>query len=163
MNHTKFPHYMGKLNKVIYSLKQALKTWFHTLTSTLKTMRFQQLKADTSLFSKVTSITIIYVFVYVEDMVITRSSEIEIANLISTLHTRFSLNYLGLLSYFLGIEVFHITNGDLLLTQGKYIRELLVKAGMENAKSITTPMTTSYTLSAHILESHLRTLCCIEF
>lgn len=101
------------------------------------------------MFSIVNFTNVIYLLVYVNSIVITGSDEIEIATLISTLHTKFSLNYLGVFSYFLGIEVSHMTNSDLLLTQGKYIRQ--VKVGMENAKSTTT-MSTFYTLFSHIRE-----------
>lgn len=51
-------------------------------------------------------------------------------------------------SYFLGSEVNPLENGDLLWTQQKYIRELLIKAKLENSKPIVTPMISNYTLSS---------------
>lgn len=47
---------------------------------------------------------------------------------------------LGDLSYFLGIKVTKSSNGALLLSQQKYISDILKKAGMSNAKPISTPM-----------------------
>lgn len=49
-----------------------------------------------------------------------------------------------------GIEVTKLANGDLLLNQSKYIRELLHSANMENFKPSSCPSTTSYILLEHI-------------
>jgi hypothetical protein len=46
---------------------------------------------------------------------------------------------LGKLSYFLGIEVHHSSDG-LILTQHKYVHDLLLRTNMENSKGVTTPM-----------------------
>jgi hypothetical protein len=46
---------------------------------------------------------------------------------------------LGLLSYFLGIEVRHHSDG-LTLTQRKYIHDLLSRTNMLSASSVATPM-----------------------
>lgn len=54
---------------------------------------------------------------------------------------RFSLKDLGTLSYFLGIEATHSPKG-LLLTQKRYIADLLHRTNMKNAKSVATPMCT---------------------
>ena len=48
------------------------------------------------------------------------------------------MKYLGLLSYFLGIQVTS-TQGGLLLHQSKYSRELLHRAGMTDCKPIPSP------------------------
>ena len=44
------------------------------------------------------------------------------------------------MDYFLGIEVNHRPNGSLMLTQSKYIRDLLSKTAMDEANSISSPM-----------------------
>lgn len=44
------------------------------------------------------------------------------------------------LDYFLGIEVKRVPNGSLLLTQSKYITDLLERAKMTEAKGISSPM-----------------------
>lgn len=53
----------------------------------------------------------------------------------------FTLKDLGILSYFLGIEVLH-ANGEMYLSQKKYIRDLRIKAEMLYCKGIDTPMST---------------------
>ncbi|KAI5406066.1 hypothetical protein KIW84_052713 [Lathyrus oleraceus] len=45
------------------------------------------------------------------------------------------------------IEVKHTSSNSLLLTQSKYIRDLLQRTNMLEASSVTTPMATSYKLT----------------
>lgn len=57
---------------------------------------------------------------------------------------------MGLLSYFLGIELSRLSNGDIIPNQSKYVKELLVKTNMDQARHIAFPMTTCFTLLVHI-------------
>lgn len=43
----------------------------------------------------------------------------------------------------MGIEVTHLPNGSLLLSQVKYVRDLLTKDNMSSAKGMPTPMVSS--------------------
>ncbi|KAA3474634.1 hypothetical protein EPI10_024900 [Gossypium australe] len=54
---------------------------------------------------------------------------------------------MGGLHYFLGIKVTRSSSGCLHLCQTKYIRDILARASMINAKSVHTPMVSSSTLS----------------
>lgn len=56
-------------------------------------------------------------------------------------------SYCGKLDYFLGIQASHITNGSMLLSQTKYIQDLLSKVHMEEAKDISSPMISSRKLT----------------
>ena len=58
----------------------------------------------------------------------------------------FSLKDLGSMNYFLGVEAIWTTNG-LFLSQHKYIRDLLEKNYMQNAKEVTKPLSTTETLT----------------
>ena len=53
------------------------------------------------------------------------------------------------MDYFLGIEVKHLSNGSLLLSQAKYIYDLLEKAKMVDAKPIFTPLPSDLKLTKH--------------
>lgn len=55
-------------------------------------------------------------------------------------HIVYMLVYVGDLDYFLSIEVKWVPNGSLFLTQSKYIRDLLERAKMTEAKAISSPM-----------------------
>lgn len=87
------------------------------------------------------------VLVYVDDIIITGNSETFITSLIKKLNVVFSLKQLGKLDYFLGIEVTHLPNGSLFLSQTKYAIDLLAKVNMSNANGMPTPMVSSSKLS----------------
>lgn len=75
-----------------------------------------------------------------DDIIITGSSVDLIQQLTSQLNARFSLKQQGLLNYFLGIEVKTQPDNSLLLTQSKYVRDLLQKTNMTLAQAISSPM-----------------------
>lgn len=85
--------------------------------------------------------------IYVDDIIITGTSTPLIKDLTVKLNLEFALKDLGQLDYFLGIEVKRIQSGSLLLTQSKYIRELLAKADMAEANGIASPMISNSKLS----------------
>lgn len=66
-----------------------------------------------------------------------RSSDITM--FITTISSKFSLKYLGPLSYFLGVEVTPTSKG-LHLNQSKYISDVLVRYNMADCKPVSTPM-----------------------
>lgn len=70
-----------------------------------------------------------------------------ISDLIQKLNIQFALKQLGTLDSFLGVEVKHLSNGSLLLTQSKYIRDLLTRANMLDCKGISSPMVSNCKLS----------------
>lgn len=95
-----------RLNKAIYGLKQALRTWFEKLRNFLvQKLNFKPSRADSSLFYKHTNVGNVYFLVYVDDIIVTGGDCAEL-NVISCLDRQFSLKDLGELSFFLMLEVF---------------------------------------------------------
>lgn len=76
---------------------------------------------------------------YVDDLILTGNSKNLTNSIISFLGAKFSLKDLGPLNYFLGIEVLPKPNG-LLLSQHKYIRDLLQHTQLDGAKVVCTPL-----------------------
>ncbi|GKF33546.1 retrovirus-related pol polyprotein from transposon TNT 1-94, partial [Tanacetum coccineum] len=69
-----------------------------------------------------------------------------IDNIICQLGSAFALKNLGPLNYFLGIEIVpHVS--DILLSQKKYILELLQSDGLSNCNPVSSPMVTSSSLT----------------
>ena len=58
------------------------------------------------------------------------------------LSTEFDMKDLGLMNYYLGLEVWQ-KRGEVFLGQGKYIVKILQKFGMMDCKSMATPMVTN--------------------
>ena len=59
----------------------------------------------------------------------------------------FEISKIGELSYFLGLQIKQLKNGTF-VSQGKYIKDMLKKFGMDDAKAISTPMGTSGSLDS---------------
>ena len=60
-----------KLHKALYSLKQALRSWFERLVATLHKFGFTSSKCDPSLFIYTQGSITTYVLVYVDDIIVT--------------------------------------------------------------------------------------------
>ncbi|XP_057789688.1 uncharacterized mitochondrial protein AtMg00810-like [Salvia miltiorrhiza] len=135
-----------KLKKAIYGLKQASRSWFLTIKSVLLKLGFSQSKADNSLFFRISGGSTIYLLIYVDDILITGSLPSDIQQVIHQLNTHFSLKDLGDVHHFLGIEITKTAHG-LHLSQGGYIKDLLHKLKMQDAKGCPTPMVSSCLLS----------------
>jgi hypothetical protein len=63
---------------------------------------------DATLFVKTVGKIVVYIVVYVDDMLITGNNESYIASIKKELKKGFEMTYLGHLHYYLGIEVFKI-------------------------------------------------------
>lgn len=133
-----FPNYVCRLKKALYGLRQAPRAWFTKLKDFLHQHDFQGCYSDSSLFVRSTNSSLTYILVYVDDIIITGNDSSFITSFIHVLNQSFSLKDLGDLNYFLGIEVHRLPTG-ICLTQSKYIRELLQRTHMDNAKSTSSP------------------------
>ena len=81
-------------------------------------------------------------------MIITGDDLSGIQELKDFLSQQFEMKDLGHLSYFLGLEITHSTNG-LYITQAKYASDLLSRAGLTDSKTVDTPVD----LNAHLTPS----------
>lgn len=142
------PNHACRLNKAIYGLKQAPRAWYHELKQYLLHQGFKSSMADTSLFILRQGAHIVYLLVYVDDIVITGSSTDLVNKVTNSLSLRFSLKDLGNLHYFLGIEVTRTTQG-LHLMQRKYTVDLLNRYNMLDSKPVSTPMATTPKINLH--------------
>ena len=87
------------------------------------------------------------VLIYVDDIIITCSSHAAIQSLLRELHNDFAVKDLGPLNYFLGIQVMPCNQG-IILSQQRYIMDILKRTKMADAKPISSPMASSTHLSS---------------
>jgi len=146
-SHPQFPHHICKLHKALYGLKQAPRAWFSRLSSKLLALGFRGAKTDSSLFIFKSPEFTMFILIYVDDIIITCSKDSAIDNLLSLLQSDFSIKDLGLLNFFLGIEVVDTPDGSL-LSQKRYILDILRRTNMVAAKPVSSPMSTATNLSA---------------
>ena len=133
------PSYVCRLRKALYGLKQAPRAWHNELRQFLLSLGFVNSHSDTSLFIFNKKGLTAYLLVYVDDLILIGNDNGFLARIISQLAAKFSIKDLGHLSFFLGVEVIPTTDG-LLLSQNKYIRELLEKTEMVDAKAVQSPL-----------------------
>jgi Reverse transcriptase (RNA-dependent DNA polymerase) len=140
------PNHVCHLRKDLYKLKQTPRAWFHKFKTFLLSHQFNFSTADNSLFIFSSDKLIIYLLVYIDDIIITDNDSEAISSLINTLNLTFSIKDLDTLYYFLGIEI--VSSGtNLILTQTRYLTSMLTRANMIGAKSCTTPMQSRLKLS----------------
>lgn len=77
--------------------------------------------------------------VYVDDILITGSGKHGIEDTKRFLHSQFVTKDLGLLKYFLCIEVTSTDDGTI-LSQRRYVLDLLIEVKLFDCKSVSTPM-----------------------
>lgn len=131
---------MCKLNKALYGLKQAPRAWYDKLKGCLTNWNFL-IPELIPLYLSGMMLRFIIVLIYVDDILVIGPDSTLLESFISKLGKVFALKDLGLVTYFLGIEVCYTDQG-MHLSQTKYIKDLLAKASMQNCKGTNTPFST---------------------
>lgn len=125
-----------------YSMKRY--TWnnlLDLLPHLLPKLHFRPNKCEPFLFIFSSNGHAVYLLVYVVDIIITSSNTSLLTSIIN--------KHLGDLDYFLCIEVKPSAQGSMLLTQTKYIRDLLQKTHMVDSSPINSLMRSSCKLTKH--------------
>jgi len=141
------PNLVCRLKKALYGLKQAPRAWSEKIGEYLVTSGFQTSNADFSLYVKKTDHGIIVIVIYVDDLIITGDSDVDISDLKKLLKQKFEMKDLGELRYFLSIGVIKSPKGIWLL-QRQYALNKLSKYGMTGCKPISIPLEQNAKLSA---------------
>jgi hypothetical protein len=89
-----------------------------------------------------------YLLLYVDDIVLTASSDAFLQCIIQTLSNEFSMTDLGALNHFLGISVTRSPSG-LHLSQRQYALDIINHAGMHDCHPVKTPIDSGSKLSLH--------------
>lgn len=91
-----------KLNISLYKLKQASRQCYARLNDALNSRGYTHSMNDYSLFHKNSGSSIVFVAVYVDDVLLTGNDLVEINNFKSFMHDTFKIRDLGNLHYFIG-------------------------------------------------------------
>uniref|UniRef100_M1ANG9 Integrase catalytic domain-containing protein n=1 Tax=Solanum tuberosum TaxID=4113 RepID=M1ANG9_SOLTU len=141
------PGMVCKLNKSLYGLKQASRQWYAKLTEALYSKGYTHSLNDYSLFHKKSENSSIFVAVYVDDVILTGTSDSEIEELKIFLHDKFKIKDLGRLHYFLGMEVLYKEDG-LIISQRKFVLDLLKDYKVASMSSCNSPLDPAVKLHA---------------
>ena len=129
---------MCRLKKSLYGLKQTPRAWYAKIDGFLLSLSFVRCKSDINVYLKLIHGSLMIIVLYVDDLLITRSSKKEIASLKYAMNHAFSMTDLGLLSRFLGLEIAQYQHG-IKIHQSKYALDLLNKFNMKDCKPSKTP------------------------
>ena len=94
------PSLVCRLRKSLYGLKQAPRAWYAKIDSFLLSLNFVRCKSDPNVYLKLINGSLMIIVLYVDDLLITGSSQAEIASLKGAMNQAFSMTDLGLLSHF---------------------------------------------------------------
>ena len=129
-----------KLKKSLYGLKQAPRCWNAVFSDYLKSMGFEQSVAEPCVYVKKNKDHLLVVAVYVGDLIIIANTAEEMMKVKETLSARFKMTDMGKLHYCLGITIEQEEGQQCLwIHQKQYISNILMKYGMTEAKTVSTP------------------------
>jgi hypothetical protein len=137
--HSRDTHFC-KLKKDLYGLNQAPRAWYARIDSYLMRLGFSKSHEDPNLYYKVVNNAHVILLIHVNDLFLTGEESL-IIHCKNELASEFDMKDLGLVHYYLGLEVWK-KRGEVFLGQGKYAIKILQKFGMVYCKSMDTPMTT---------------------
>jgi hypothetical protein len=130
---------VAKVKKSLYGLKQAPRLWNKTLDDNLIAMGFRKSDIDPCIYSRGNDSNILYVAVYVDDLIIAGADIAEIETFKIEISRRFNMKDLGELEYFLGIRVTR-SEGGITLSQDKYASDILKRFGMSECRPKHSPL-----------------------
>jgi hypothetical protein len=119
-----------RLSKAMYGLRQAPRAWNARLDQALCALGFKHSASEHAVYARGHGASRLLVGVYVDDLVITGNDNSEIKRFKLEMQAQFKMSDLGLLSFYLGIEVNQKSDG-ICLSLSAYARKVLDKAGLQ--------------------------------
>ena len=133
-----------KLKKSLYGLKQAPMTWYNKIEIFLTSLVFTKSKENFNLYYKLEEGNPVILLLYVNDLFVTSVDGL-IVDTKRKLVGNLKMKELGMMHYFLGMEVWQNADG-ISLGQGKYAVEVPKRLRMMECKAMTTPMASNLKL-----------------
>jgi transposase InsO family protein len=139
---SEYPNHVYKLSKALYGLKQAPRAWYECLRDFLIDNGFKVGKADPTLFTKTIANDLFVCQIYVDDIIFGSTNKSICEEFSRIMIQKFEMSMMGELKYFQGFQVKQLQEGTF-ISQTKYIKYILTKFGMKDAKPIKTSMGTN--------------------
>lgn len=130
-----------RLDKSLYGLKQAGRTWHQKIDTALKAQGFTPIQADQCIYVRRTTSELIIIALYVDDLLLASNHLPLLNKMKGRLASEFEMEDLGEALYVLGLEIKRDRAARALtISQSAYIRNLLTRHGMADCKPRVTPM-----------------------
>ncbi|CAH1432412.1 unnamed protein product [Lactuca virosa] len=141
-----FPDYCYKLEKAVYSLKQAPRAWYETLSEFLVSSGYKRGVIDPTLFRKANGNHLMLVQIYVDDIIFGSTDQGMVDEFAKLMTNKFQMSMNREINFFLGLQVKQVPQG-IFIHQEKYTSELLKKYSMDNCSSTKVAMAFGYKIS----------------
>jgi hypothetical protein len=129
-----------KLRKALYGLKQALRAWYIHIDNYFNESGFKRSKSELTLYVKHQgNVDLLIVALYIDDLILTGSNAEMIEEFKKDMVNKYEMSDMGLLHYFLGIEVYQDKEG-VFISQRMYAEKILRKFRMVGCKPMATPL-----------------------
>lgn len=135
-----------KLKKALYGLKQAPRAWNTRIDTYFKKKKFMQCPYEHALYVKKEEGNLLLVALYVDDLIFMGSNDKMVEDFKDAMMREFEMTDLGLMKYFLGLEIRQGKFG-IFVSQEAYAKDILKKNKMEECKPVATPMELGMKLS----------------
>ena len=144
----KYPNRVCKLQRTIYGLKQASRSWNLRLDEAVKEFGFMKNEDEPCVYMKVSGSAIVFLVLYVDDILLVGNDIPTLQSVKSWLGKCFSMKDLGKATYILGIKIYRDRSQRLLgLSQSGYIDKVLKRFSMQDSKRGFLPMSHGIKLS----------------
>ncbi|KAL0379259.1 UNVERIFIED_CONTAM: Retrovirus-related Pol polyprotein from transposon RE1 [Sesamum radiatum] len=130
-----------RLKKALYGLKQAPRAWYSRIDNYFMDRGFWRSLSEPTLYVKRQGNDTLIVSLYVDDLIYIGNNEKMIHDFKEDMMKTFEMSDLGLMHFFLGIEINQEKEG-IFICRKKYTETLLKKFKMESCKTVTTPLVT---------------------
>ena len=136
---SKYPGKVMKLRKALYGLKQAPRAWNAKLDHELHKLGFVRSEEEHAVYKKGSGSSLLLLGVYVDDLIICGPNKNKIVEFKEQMCRTFSMSDLGMLSYYLGMEVKQ-SPGQITICQRAYATKIVEQCGMTGCNPADTPM-----------------------
>jgi hypothetical protein len=126
-----------RFKKTLYGLKQAPQVWYARIDGYMMSLGSSKSVVDANMYYKVVDGESLILILYIDDLFLTGAESL-IAWCKYELAYEFEMKDLGMMHYFLGLEVWQRTD-EIFMSQGKYAVEILRRFEMLDYKSMATP------------------------
>ena len=130
--------FVWRLKKSLYGLKQSGKNWNDFIHQFFVDSNFIRSDADPCLYYKTDDMGFVTIVLWVDDIVLAATSLDYLNQIKQLIKDKFKMKDLGPINNFLGIQ-FLQTEGGIVMEQSVYLKNVLDKFDMSNAKPRSTP------------------------
>eukprot|EP00253_Pinus_taeda_P030210 PITA_30210 len=132
--------------KWVYKTKRNIEGKIERIDAYLLDKGFDKCDGEPTLYIKESDGKLIIVVLYVDDLILTGSDDFLIVDFKEVMNSEFEMTDLGLLRYFLGIEMKQRENG-IFISQEKFVAYILERFNIQNSKPAPTPTAMGLKLS----------------